>query len=208
MEFDLEDIKELRKEVIGNIIGKLEEKISTKVKFNHKLTEFPTAPVFRRKHTIYQSALIIDEKREFDKGVLVEFFDLRNINEDSGIRPSELTNRAQTARKLGWQYFAIMSDQLEFQEQMIEKLIEVYSDTNNQIPTTQGRHLQMDYITYNDILKAIEDEDINISWYGLLEDREERLLMSSQDVNEYIRFKDENKYATRVYDFGILKNDY
>lgn len=136
-------------------------------------------------------------------GIVVEFYDTRTTNESNGTRPSELKTRALVARRNGYQYFAVFSDQWEIgKDMLLQKLSEMkeYVEFNHDKST--GRELQWDYITNVDL----SDDNIQEPFYwGLKEERASRVVIP-QNINDYINWLDTEENATRVYSFGRLKS--
>jgi hypothetical protein len=192
-----------------------------------KLLEDPNTPKFKRKYITYDHIIllsdisvvediddvsdyfsdILDDEDEPElkakKGVVVELFDLRTTNESNGTRPNELMSRAIIARKNGYQYFGVFSDQWTVAPEVIKmKLDQLVEYTRLELSESQGRDLQFDYIVKDDL----SDDNLHPAiFWGLSEDRTTRYVLN-QNIESYISWLDSVKNPTRVYGFGRLKS--
>lgn len=187
---EVEDIKRVWNEFYTT----LNEKYKMK---RLRLLVDPNTPKFKRKYVVYDHLIPIG-----DKGIIVEYFDVRTTNESNGTRPSELSQRAIIARNNGYQYFGVFSDQWEIGSGILLQKLSVmkeYVEFNHD--KTTGRELQFDYILQDDIT---DDNILPPVFWGLSGERKQRVVMD-QNIESYIKWLDTEENPTRVYGFGRLK---
>ena len=186
----------------------------------------PNAAVFRREKFKYQYQIIISPKNKYSKGIILEIYHLLKTNEQEGTRPSELFNQAYIARKFGWHYFGVMSDEfdavIEGDEEDIlgrdilaKKLSDLFEATLMQFPYDTSLELNRTYIDNSIIekarkLKEIEQEAKDLAfdktWWGVNADRTKRVLLIN-NIDVLTEFREADELHTRVYDFGRFKKD-
>lgn len=198
--------------------------------YNLKLLEDVNVPKFKRKYLTLQSVVkvkdfedtVVDELEDLgldfntkdynvdkvevvkDKGVVVEYYDVSVFNESNGFHKNYFRNQSLSARRNGYQYFAVMSDVYrEFPDAVIEKLNNLILETEfseHEYPDDTPKHLENAYIHLEDI----GNEIIEPIWYGLKEERTTRLAVDNS-LKTYLEFLDNNENATRTYSFGRIK---
>ncbi len=191
--FEDDEVEEIKR-VWNDFYTELSTKYTTK---RMKILVDPNTPKFKRKYVTYDHFIPVG-----DSGIMIEFYDLRTTNESNGTRPSELRDRMLIARKNGYQYFGVFSDQWEIGKQILLDKLQVMKECvefNHDQPT--GRELQFDFIP----TELITDENIlePIFW-GLKEDRSQRVVID-QHIESYINWLDSEENPTRVYGWGRLK---
>jgi len=145
------------------------------------------------------------------KGIVVEFFDLKVVNEACGTPPSYIQNRAMLVRKLGHQYVGVFSDEWEFKDEngneigkkvILRRIQDSYNNMLTESPISNGRYIRYSYIAKEDL----NDNNMHPKvWYALDEKREVRHINPDQTAQSYLNWLNAEKNQTRVYDASILK---
>lgn len=197
-------INTTKEQSIPYFISKVLEKYSNYTCKPISLVEDDNAPRFKRKYFHYP--LLIQEG---DSGVIIEYVNLQEVNENNGQYKTELQKKIITARQNGYQVFYLFSDiwmDKEIDDEIIFKKIDtllsnIKAGTNYNL----GYNLMIDYIPYN----LIESLGITApNWWLLDEKLDDRHLVNSQDVEEYLHYKNISSKYTRVWDAGNLKKEY
>jgi len=145
------------------------------------------------------------------KGIVVDYFDLRVINEANGIPPSYIQNRATMVRKLGHQYIGVFSDEWEFKAEdgkelgkniILGRIQESFDMMLNKSPISNGRYIRYSYIPREDFVTAEQYPKV---WYGLKDDRVKRHISIDQTPTTYLAWLNTEKNPTRVYDACLLR---
>lgn len=208
------DVTELESdfEIQGNVLHKNPEIApfiyDLKSKYNCKhirILENPGTARFLRKYSEFKYFIPVIDSEDDEKGVVIEYIDLNQKNEDMGVYSTYYQNRNLIARRNGHQVFMLYSDVYN-DEDIPDKII--WDKINTMITMMKENSLSstgvdpmIDYIPYSMI------DGIGLSkpsWFPLDENRNKRGFIINQDVQEYIRIKDINPNSTRVFDCGKI----
>lgn len=148
-------------------------------------------------------------------GLVIEYIDLYQINEDQGYSKHYLQNKMRIAREHGYQYFAVFSD--IYNNKDLDDEIYVWSKINNIIAciNNQDEMLPENY-SYNGLLYYPEVQyiptefftDMKMNepdWFYLDKKRAKKQMVFSQSVKEYMRLKEEDERSTRIYGYGTIE---
>lgn len=167
---------------------------------------------FQRKYQKYDLFIPVhSEKKEvknkiitIQTGLIIEYIDIKQVNENNGQYKTELQKRVLVARQNGHQVFCLFSDawnDKDIPDDIIFSKIDILlSCIKENIDYNTGNNLCHDYIPQR-ILETLGYTEP--SWW-LVQDDFNRHIALNQDVQEYIRFKDEME-CTRIWDAGYLK---
>ena len=177
------------------------------------ILEDDTVNRFQRKYFNYdlfipvttETIVVKDKPFTIDKGLIVDYIDLNYVNENLGQYKTELQKKILAARQNGHQCFFIFSDvwnDKTIDDKLIfEKIDKILKCIKNNDTYNTGRDLMLDYIPYN-LIKTLGVTEPR--WWLLDEKLDSRHLVKSQDVQEYINYKNISHKYTRVWDAGIL----
>lgn len=177
------------------------------------LVEDETASRFKRKYHKFDLFISVKkEKKEIagkkiniETGLVIDYIDLKEVNETNGQYKTELQKRVLTARENGHQCFFLYSDvwnDKDIPDEVIFKKIDaLLSSIKENIDYNNGNNLMINYIPYNLIKHLGYTEPC---WWLLDEKLDNRHLVQDQGVQEYIKFKEESHSYTRVWDAGYL----
>lgn len=140
------------------------------------------------------------------QGVVVQYIDVRRVNENLGQFKTYLQKRNLIARRNGHQVFFLFSDiwndetiKDSFIFAKLDLLIRGIKENFNY---NTGKDLNLDFIPYS----LIEEQGVTEPvWWLLDPEPDNRHIVLDQSVEEYLKYKDINPNFTRVYDSGYLK---
>jgi hypothetical protein len=146
------------------------------------------------------------KKVKIEKGLIIEYIDLKEVNENNGQYKTELQKRILVARQNGHQCFFLYSDVWHdpdiADELIFQKIDTLLSNIKEELNYNIGYNLMLAYIPL-ELLNKLGYTEPN--WWLLDEKLDNRHIVQDQGVQEYLHYKNISSSYTRVWDAGLLK---